>query len=304
MRRALSTVVVLAAVAGLGAPTPAAAAVVNGTIVFVADHNQIFQIATVGPNGGNRTWLTTDPVAKFDPVWSPDGTTIAFDRAGRRESLRTMAADGSNVQVVLRLSSLPGFLFIQGLSWSPDGTQIAFSAVRTSTGDAKLFRVGVDGSNLDRLSGRDDDDVNPSWAPDGSSIAVESYPGRTGVRGDLVLVDPSTEARTPLVTKGWTGDPDWAPDSSAIAFTKTIDGQPDVFTVPAAGGALTRLTDTPGRFEFDPTWSADGASILFSRIGTVGAADLWTMSATDGSGAARLTDTPTRDEIQPDQRAA
>jgi Tol biopolymer transport system component len=268
------------------------------------DRNQIFQIATMDPDGSHRTLLTTDPVAKFDPHWSPDGTRIAFDRAGRRESLRTMADDGSDQQVVLRLSSIPGFLFIQGLSWSPDGSQLAFSAFRTRTGDAKLFTVDATGSNLTRLSGRDDDDVNPSWSPDGTSIAVESYPGRTGVRGDIVLVDATTGARSALVTPGWTGDPDWSPDGSAIAFTKTIDGITDVFTVPAGGGSLTRLTDTPGRFEFDPTWSADGASILFSRIGQTGAADLWTMSSADGSGAARLTDTQTRDEIQPDQRAA
>jgi len=302
MRRALSTLVVIAAVAaGIGAPAPAAAAVVNGAIVFAVDRNQIFQIATVDADGSHRTFLTTDPVAKFDPHWSPDGTRIAFNRAGRSESLRTMRPDGSHVQLVVRLSSMPGFLFIQGLSWSPDGSQLAFCAFRTRTGDSKLFTVGADGSDLTRLSRRDDDDVQPAWSPDGATIAVESYPGRQGVRGDIVLVDATTGARTPLVTPGWTGDPDWSPDGMTIAFTKTIAGQPDVFTVPSTGGTPSRLTDTPGRFEFNPTWSPDGASILFSRIGQVGAADLWTMSSADGSGATRLTDTPTRDEIQPDQ---
>jgi TolB protein len=304
MPRALSILFVLAAVAaGLAAPTPAGAAVVNGRIVFAADRNQIFQIARMNADGSHRTFLTTDPVAKFDPQWSPDGSRIAFDRAGRSESLRTMAADGSDVRVVVHLSSIAGFLFIQGLSWSPDGSKLAFCAFRTRTGDSKLFTVDADGSMLTRLSGRDDDDVQPAWSPDGSTIAVESYPGRQGVRGDLVLVDAITGARTPLITAGSTGDPDWSPDGITIAFTKTIAGQPDVFTVPSTGGALTRLTDTPGRLEFDPAWSPDGASILFSRIGQVGAADLWTMSSADGSGVTRLTDTPTRDEIQPDQRA-
>jgi Tol biopolymer transport system component len=283
----------------------AGAAIVNGKIAFVVDRNFIFQIATIRPDGTHRTFLTSGRATNFDPQWSHDGTKIAFDRAGRHESLRTMNADGTNVQTVFRLSSLRGYLFIAGLSWSPDDTQLAFSAFRRRTESFKLFVVDLAGTGLTRLSAKADNDANPSWSPDGTQIAVESYPNRTGLHGDIVLIQVSDHSRTPIVTAGATGQPDWAPDGSALVFTKTINGIPDLFRVAAAGGALTRLTDSPNRFEFNPAWSPDGASILFARTAPNGGAeDLWTISSVDGSGAVQITDTPNHGEIQPDWKQA
>jgi Tol biopolymer transport system component len=298
VRRSIVLVVVLVSL--LSWSTPAGAGVVNGKIVFIVDRSFIFQIATIDPDGTNRTSLTSGRATNFDPQWSPDGTTIAFDRAGRHESIRTMDADGTNVQTIFRLSFLPRYLFIQGLSWSPDGTQLAFSAFRSGTDRYKLFVVDVAGTGLTRLSSVADNDTNPSWSPDGTQIAVESYPRRTGLHGDIVLVQVSDESRTPLVTNGSTGQPDWSSDGSSIAFTKTIDGTPDLFRVDAAGGTLTRLTSTPSRFEFNPAWSPDGTLIVFAKFSRTEADDLWTISSVDGSGATQVTHTPNRGEIQPD----
>jgi Tol biopolymer transport system component len=279
---------------------PAGAGVVNGKIVFIVDRSFTFQIATIDPDGTNRTPLTSGRATNFDPQWSPDGTKIAFDRARRHESLRTMDPDGTNVQTVFPLSSLPRYLFIAGLSWSPDGTQLAFSAFRTHTDNYKLFMVDVTGTGLTRLSSIADNDTNPSWSPDGTQVAVESYPGRTGLHGDIVLIQVSDKSRTPLITAGSTDQPDWSPDGSALAFTKTIDGTPDLFRVDAGGGTPTRLTATSSRFEFNPAWSPDGTLIVFAKLSRSEADDLWTISSADGSGATQITHTPNRGEIQPD----
>jgi len=212
-----------------------------------------------------------------------------------------MDADGTNVQTVFPLSSLPGYLFFAGLSWSPDGSQLAFSAFRTRTNSFKVFVVDVAGTGLTRLSPATANDTNPSWSPDGTQIAVESYPGDTGLHGDIVLIQVSDKSRTSLVTAGSTGQPDWSPDGSAIAFMKTINGTPDLFRVDAGGGPATQLTATPARFEFDPAWSPDGSLIVFAKLSRrSGAEDLWTISSADGSGATQITDTPNRGEIQPD----
>ena len=51
--------------------------------------------------------LTTDPADEFAPVWSPDGTQIAFlsNRSGRVRELFVMNADGSDQR-----SLLPGIV--------------------------------------------------------------------------------------------------------------------------------------------------------------------------------------------------
>lgn len=68
----------------------------------------------------------------------------------------------------------------------------------------------------------------------------------------------------------------------------------DLYTIPAAGGEPTRLTDTP-EFEQYPAWSADGREIAFARGHVMTNIDIYVMAA-DGGGERRLTEHPERDE--------
>ena len=68
----------------------------------------------------------------------------------------------------------------------------------------------------------------------------------------------------------------------------------DLYTIPAAGGEPTRITDTP-EFEQYPAWSPDGREIAFSRGHVTTNIDIYVMAA-DGSTERRLTEHPERDE--------
>lgn len=75
---------------------------------------------------------TSEPLGEgSNPRYSPDGTTIAFSRAG---FLATMASDGSN----LWISEQPG----RSPTWSPDGTRLAF-ADRKPGDDHLVNYIGV-----------------------------------------------------------------------------------------------------------------------------------------------------------------
>ena len=68
----------------------------------------------------------------------------------------------------------------------------------------------------------------------------------------------------------------------------------DLYTIPAAGGKPTRITDTP-EFEQYPAWSPDGMEIAFARGHVTTNIDIYVMAA-DGSAERRLTEHPERDE--------
>jgi Tol biopolymer transport system component len=64
----------------------------------MSDRRGDFEIFVMRPDGSDRTRLTRDPGADASPVWSSDGTMIAFvsDRTDGDYEIWVMNADGSD----------------------------------------------------------------------------------------------------------------------------------------------------------------------------------------------------------------
>src|SRR6267142_3771643 len=77
-------------------------AVANGRIAFVSrERNAQSDIYTMNPDGSDRKQLTFSQEYEAEPVWSPDGTKIAFARYGgygdgSYSEIFVMNADGSD----------------------------------------------------------------------------------------------------------------------------------------------------------------------------------------------------------------
>jgi TolB protein len=128
-------------------------------------------IYVMSANGRNLRLLVGglgEPHEDYEPVWSPDGTRLAFTRDAF--NIFTANADGSNAQMFSQCGVHP----CQSAAWSPDGARIAYE-VHVSGGlgyfETKPLAGGaVQPFAVNLVAGRG----GPAWAPDGTSLV---YPG-------------------------------------------------------------------------------------------------------------------------------
>lgn len=178
---------------------------------------------TMNSNGSEMTRLTTIGYGNFEPVWSPDGSQIAFTHdKGEYAEIYVMNADGSNIR---NLTNNTGQrIFDVNPAWSADGKQIAFLSQQERGAKAAIYIMNADGSDR-RLLVRDTVFEAPSsvrfaWSPDGEKIAF-SYPQCSGSPGvDIVLVSSDGTNLRKLLTLEQYGPFElcWSPDSKYLAY--------------------------------------------------------------------------------------
>jgi TolB protein len=142
--------------------------------------HDVEHIFSVRRNGGGLRRLTSGRFSDRNPVMSPNGRTIAFERAGVAgvaPHVFTMRPNGSRVvDATPRLaawSSQPDF--------SPSGNRIVFVRGYPGTSNADLFTMRPNGRQQRRLTGRAKNSLgyfsNPSYSPNGRFVVAERSPG-------------------------------------------------------------------------------------------------------------------------------
>ena len=118
-------------------------------------------------NGSWRNLTETSGVADRYPVWSPDGTQIAwFNDEGGEYGLVIADQEGRNQ----RRLAIPGNTFYFRPAWAPDGSKIAF----TDT-DFRVRIVDLATARVTDAGGEDYADprrsIDPVWSPDSRYVA-------------------------------------------------------------------------------------------------------------------------------------
>jgi acylaminoacyl-peptidase len=190
-----------------------------------------------------------------NPVWSPDGTMLAYQgRVEDRSGLIVAKADGSQPRFLHAMDSTNAPVPSTGDSivWSPDSKQIAFihglpGPESEASGDPMVITRYL---------------YKPDFA-EGESRFNDNK------RLHIFLADVAAQ-RVRQLTSGdhYEHSLDWSPDGREILFVsnREPDGDQffnyDVHTVEAATGRIRRITATENA-EYRPRWSPDGSRIVY-----------------------------------------
>jgi tricorn protease len=243
------------------------------------------ELWSVPREGGAAHVLASGIDLLADPIFSPDGSRIAFSGTyDKNTDVYVVPASGGQPR---RLTYHPDPDVAVG--WTPDGKSVLFRSHRSSFSDPnELFTVPVEGGFPAALplAGAE----MGSYSGDGSHIAYvpgfqweafwKGYKGGQHTEIWLARLSDSSVVRIPNLNAN-EGDPMWV--GNHVYFLSDRDGPTTLYAYDVDTGAVKRLIDNTG---FDITAASAGpGGIVYSQFGELHIYDF----ATGTTHAVRVT---------------
>lgn len=248
------------ALGGTPEPTDArAAAQRSGWIAFEAASG----LYVISANGGRPSKIPGTRPGDGNPVWSPDGRRLSFERQRDGDwDVYVMNADGTGLRQLTFSPWDDDFA-----RWAPHGRSLAFQSARR--GQTEVYVISVKGGAARRATSPGE---YPDWTSDRRIMFADD--------GQLFTVRPYGADRRLLRRQ---------PSEDVVAAQVSNDGQKIVYIHYAGlyiarvdGSDSRRLTSSPD--DDDATWSPDDQWVAFDK----GFSDIYVVRA-DGSEQTRLT---------------
>ena len=240
-------------------------------------------VYVVPTGGGKALQLTTSSSHETQPIWSPDGKTIAFasDRNGNYD-IYTVSVEGGVAQRITTNSA-----YETPLAFSPDGKEIYFSAQIQKPAEniqfpagwiTELYKISVKGGRPEQVVAVPV--CSLSFDKDGKSFLYYDRKGSeniwrkhhvSSVARDVVYYDAKKGTHTILTTNvGEDRDPRYLPGYQEVVFLSERNGGSfNVYKAPIDNlekvEAVTRYKTHPVRF----LSVADNGVICYGYMGEI-----------------------------------
>lgn len=219
------------------------------SVVYAAFREpNVYEIYEIEIDTGNVEQLTDRLGNVNGPEISPDGSLIAFKLSTPTSNeIWLMNRDGSDQR---RIPNASGW----DPTWSPDGNYILFAS--DMQGAIQLFRIRLNGSELQKISDLPAIRGRSDWSLDGRFIVT--YSGPAWNRDVFIMDADGSNARMLSPTGGNSQGPSISPDGGWVAFTSYFDKYRDdhgceIYIMRVDGTDVRRLTNND-YCDYQPRW--------------------------------------------------
>lgn len=225
-------------------------------IAYVLQNGNTYELQIADADGQNAQVMLRSQHSIISPVWSPDGSKLAYVsfESGKSVIYVQTLATGQRQPVANYKgnNSAP--------TWSPDGTQLAIALSRD--GISQIYVINADGSNLRRVMRSPLIDTEPRFTPDGANIVFTS--DRGGSPQIYMVPAAGGEAKRLTFSGGYNTSPRVSPDGQQLVYVTRKDGSYRVASLNLDSGNVSVLTDGPD--DQSPSYAPNGMQVLYSAI--------------------------------------
>jgi TolB protein len=263
-------------------------------IYFVSDRSGNKEIWSMDYDGSNQKQLTNYKTIAMEPAVSADGKMFAFTalmkgvwqvmvhsaETGKKlpfynpvtstiqtagftpDSRRILYAASLNGWENICIADVTGgnmnqITHVRAAEVSPEvnpknGTDVLFISGRS--GLEQLWRMNIDGSGVERVSNGEGYVANPSWSPNGQTIAFAWTRGPEPGAYNIFIMDLVSKQPNQLTSNsGKNEHPWWAPDGAHLVYQSTHGRSTQIYTMLVDGTHPQQLT-TQGN-NTQPVWA-------------------------------------------------